>query len=77
MKNITLSLPDDLLEKSRAYAQKRGTTLNALVRLLLREKVERENQFMLAALFEEMDSLTLGPAKSWTREELYTRGKPG
>jgi hypothetical protein len=73
MKNITLSLPDDLLEKSRAYAQKRGTTLNALVRLLLREKVERENQFMLATLFEEMDALTLGPAKPWTREELYER----
>jgi hypothetical protein len=73
MKNITLSLPDDLLEKSRAYAQKRGTTLNALVRLLLREKVERENQFMLATLFEEMDTVTLGPAQSWTREELYER----
>lgn len=35
MANITLSIDDDLLNRSRAYAQARGTSLNALVRSLL------------------------------------------
>ena len=39
MPNITLSIPEDLLKNGRRYAQTRGTSLNALVRDLLSEKV--------------------------------------
>lgn len=39
MPNITLSIPEDLLKNGRQYAQARGTSLNALVRDLLSEKV--------------------------------------
>ena len=35
MANITLSIDDDLLNRSRSYALARGTSLNALVRNLL------------------------------------------
>jgi predicted nucleic acid-binding protein len=32
MKNVTLSLPEELLKKSREYAKKHGTSLNQLIR---------------------------------------------
>jgi len=35
MANITLSIDEDLLNRSRSYARARGTSLNALVRSLL------------------------------------------
>ncbi|MCC7507699.1 MAG: hypothetical protein IT259_20485 [Saprospiraceae bacterium] len=73
MKNITLSLPDDLLEKSRAYARRQHTTLNDLVRRLLRENVERENQDLISALFAEMDKIKITQSPSWKREDLYER----
>ncbi len=73
MKNITLSLPDDLLQKSRSYAKKHHTTLNDLVRKLLRENVERNNEDLLSALFAEMDRVEVKKSIQWTREELYER----
>jgi hypothetical protein len=39
MPNITLSIPEDLLKNGRKYAQRRGTSLNGLVRDLLAETV--------------------------------------
>lgn len=36
MKNITLALDEQTLAAGRAYAQRHGTTLNSLVRDLLR-----------------------------------------
>ena len=39
MKNVTLSIPNDLLEKSRKYAARHGTSLNELIRNLLRRNV--------------------------------------
>ncbi len=71
MKNVTLSLPDDLLQKSRAYAKKHHTTLNELIRKLLRENVERSTQDILAALYTEMDKVQVKETTRWTREELY------
>jgi metal-responsive CopG/Arc/MetJ family transcriptional regulator len=73
MKNITLSLPDDLLEKSREYAQRHRTTLNDLVRKLLREKVERNQEDPLTALFAEMDEIEIKEPIIWKRDELYER----
>lgn len=73
MKNITLSLPEDLLQKSRAYARRHHTTLNELVRSLLRDNVERESQDLIAAIFTEMDKIPTRQTAVWTREELYER----
>lgn len=73
MKNITLSLPEDLLQKSRAYARRHHTTLNELVRNLLRDNVERENNDLIAAIFAEMDKIPAHQSATWTREELYER----
>jgi len=39
MANITLSIDEELLSSGRRYAQARGTSLNSLVRELLRNTV--------------------------------------
>jgi plasmid stability protein len=39
MKKITLSIPDDLLRKSREYAKQHGYSLDEFIRILLRNAV--------------------------------------
>jgi hypothetical protein len=75
MKNITLAIDDDTLARSRDYAEKHGTTVNAIVRdhlnhlLLQEERIEEARR----GLLELMDNSTarLGPNYKWNREELY------
>lgn len=57
MPNITLSIPEDLLKNGRRYAQKRGTSLNALVRELLAEKV-REPKNSINLMIERLRQST-------------------
>jgi hypothetical protein len=74
MKNITLSLDDELLEAGREYAQRHHTTLNALVRELLVRTVLADRQGTVKEMFRLMDS---APGNSrgrrWKREDLYAR----
>lgn len=44
MKNVTLAIDEVLLEQARALAEKRGTTLNAMVRTLLANEVEQADR---------------------------------
>ena len=43
MKNVTLAIDEELLEKARGLAERRKTTLNAMVRSLLEHEVEQED----------------------------------
>jgi hypothetical protein len=74
MKNITLSLDDELLEAGREYAQRHQTTLNALVRELLVRTVLADRQTAVKEMFRLMDA---SPGNSrgrrWKREDLYDR----
>jgi hypothetical protein len=75
MKNITLAIDDDLLERSRAYAEKRGTTLNALVRselsqLIMQDQQQEEARQGLLALIES-STARMGPNFKFDREEMY------
>ena len=74
MKNITLSLDDEVLEAGRSYAQRHQTTLNALVRELLVKTVIADRQAAVQEMFRLMDAY---PGNSggqrWTRDELYAR----
>ncbi len=74
MKNITLSIPEDLIKQSREYASKHGTTLNALVRKLLKSTVQVGQQTKADKVLGEMKKLK-SPMKSinWSRNELYER----
>ncbi len=75
MPNITLAIDEELLEKSREYAAKKGTTLNALVRELLGDEIAQARRIEEArrGLLELIDNSTasLGPDYKWNREEIY------
>ncbi len=44
MKNITLSIEEDVLREARKIAAERGTTVNAMVRASLAELVRRKTR---------------------------------
>jgi hypothetical protein len=75
MKNITLAIEEELLEKARALASRRHTTLNAIVRSLLGHEVEQEDRIANAKLgfkrLMEESTLDMGPDYRWNRQEIY------
>ncbi|MBB3997508.1 hypothetical protein [Aureimonas pseudogalii] len=48
MKNVTLAIDETLLERARALAERRQTSLNALMRSLLAHEVEQEDRIAWA-----------------------------
>jgi hypothetical protein len=75
MKNVTLAMDETLLERSRALAERRRTTLNAMIRSLLEHEVEQEDRIAwakagLKRLMEE-SPLVLGSDFKWNRDEIY------
>lgn len=74
MPNVTISIDDKLLKKGRKYAEKRGTSLNALIRDLLKKKVDQNSEDWLQELFEFADKKSGNSrGKKWKREDLYER----
>lgn len=74
MANVTLSFDDNLLKRGRKYAQKRGKSLNGLLRELLSKEIEQKNSDWLEQLFILMDrSKANSKGRKWTREDLYER----
>ena len=74
MKNITLSLDDEVLEAGRSYAQRHQTTLNALVRELLVKTVIADRQAAIREMFRLMDAYPGNSrGRKWKREDLYAR----
>jgi hypothetical protein len=75
MPNITLAIDEELLGKARDYADRKGTTVNALVRELLGKTIDQDKRREEArrGLLELMDKSTsrLGPDYKWNREEIY------
>jgi plasmid stability protein len=77
-RNITFNLPADLIRQAKIYAAEHDTTINALVRELLREKLSSDKRARTAAkrLLELAQSGTLQSTVnpgSIRREELYER----
>ena len=75
MKNVTLAIEDDLLGKARSLAQRRKTSLNAIIRSLLAHEVEQENRIAWARdgmrELMEQSTLDMGSDYRWNRQELY------
>jgi hypothetical protein len=77
-RNITLSLPVDLIKKAKVYAAKRDTTVNQLVRDLLADAVKREKRAKEAA-DRVLELARQGPyfdadlLKTFSRDELHER----
>ena len=75
--NITLSAEKQLIERSRAYAKKHNTTLNNLVRELLRRLVSEQDNKKNAAEFEFLAKNKAGKSDNgyrFDRQEIYQRG---
>jgi hypothetical protein len=77
MKNVTLAIEEKLLEQARALAEKRKTSLNAVIRSLLAAEVEQEDRIAWAKegmrrLIEEKQKRGEGgPPFTWNRDENY------
>ena len=74
MSNVTLSIDETLLKKSRDFAKATGTTLNAIIRNSLKRKVQSDQSLWLKEFFDlaEKYNPTSG-GKVWKREDLYER----
>jgi hypothetical protein len=76
-RNITLSLPVELIRAGRIFAAEHDTTLNALLREMLAERLQREGK-MKEAVATLLDLAKNGPLsdvdpRSFRREDLYER----
>ena len=76
MKNITLSVDENVLAAVRRYAVERNTTVNALVREYLTGLAAHEDRAKRArARLRQLSAQSQGRLgrKTWTREELHDR----
>jgi plasmid stability protein len=76
-RNITFSLPSELVRQAKVYAAQHDTTVNALIRDLLQEKISREERIRSAA-DRLLDLASRGPyftvdPRSVSRDELHER----
>jgi hypothetical protein len=72
MKNITLSIDEDILKVGREYARRHDMSFNVLVRKLIQQTVEANSEKWLEDTFLLMDKVNLSSGnQTWTREELY------
>jgi len=76
MKNITLSVDDDVLAAVRRSAAERNSSVNALVREYLTNLAAHEDRARRArAQLQELSRQSKGRLgrKAWTRDELHDR----
>lgn len=75
MKNVTLAMDEKLIEESREYAQKHHTTLNGLIRGLLRREVVARRRESWVDEFLELARKSGGNSRGWkwNRDEIYDR----
>jgi hypothetical protein len=73
MRNITLSIDDDMLNAAREYARKQHTSVNALVRHLLASALQRDSGNSWADQFLQLAAEARGNSggKRWRREDIY------
>ncbi len=75
MKNVTLAIDETLLEQARSLAEKRKTSLNAMIRSLLAAEVEQEDRIAWAKAgmkrLMEQSTGRLPEDYKWNRDEIY------
>ncbi len=72
MKNITLSIDEDVLQAGRDYARAHNMSFNVLVRKLIEQTVVPQKDTWLADTFALMDKADASSnGATWTRDELY------
>ncbi|MDQ2842098.1 MAG: DUF6364 family protein [Acidobacteriota bacterium] len=76
MRNITLSVEDEVLAAVRRYAVERNSSVNALVREYLANIAEHQDRAGRArARLRQLSKKSQGQLgkKAWTREDLHDR----
>jgi len=77
VKNITLAIDDDILDRARLVAAQKQTTVNAMVREFLAEVGKREDKVAEARrqLLHLMDTSEgrMAPGWSFDRDEAHER----
>jgi len=72
MKNITVSLDEQLIKTGRAYAQQHHTSLNNLIRESLEKKVVNTSSLWIDECLSLIDKCSRPrTVKKWRREDLY------
>jgi len=72
MRNITLSIEDDVLQAGREYARIHNMSFNVLVRRLIEQTVVSRKDKWLDDTFSLMDKLNVSSGNQrWKREDLY------
>jgi hypothetical protein len=72
LRNITLSIEDDILRAGREYARIHNMSFNVLVRKLIEQTVVPRTDQWLEDTFTLMDKLNVSSAnKKWSRDELF------
>lgn len=76
MKNITLAVDEDVLNRVRVVAAARRTSVNAMVREYLSEIADRDDRAAQARAnlraLSERSTARIG-TQTWTRESLHER----
>lgn len=76
MKNITLSVEDEVLTTVRRYAAERNSSVNALVREYLGNVAQHEDRARRArSRLQELSQQSQGQLgdKTWRRDDLHER----
>jgi hypothetical protein len=76
MRNITLSVEDEVLAAVRRYAAERDSSINALVREYLTNLAQHQDRARHArARLRQLSKKSQGQLgkKAWTREDLHER----
>jgi plasmid stability protein len=77
MANITIALDDDLLRRARARAAERGTSVNAVIREMLRQYAGPSDAAdvleMMFGIADEAGSSLGEQGITWTRDDLHDR----
>lgn len=71
MRNVTLTMDDELIERGREYAQRHGMSFNALIRDLLKRRIMQETDWV-GQSFRAMDAAGgHSGGQPFSRDELY------
>lgn len=73
--NVTLSLPEELVEEARKVARAHGLSLNGLLRSELERVTGKSDHEALLAELKRLWAIGGGRSRGrkWTREEIYDR----
>lgn len=72
MKNITLSMDEELLRAGREYARSHNISFNLFVRKLIQQAVAQKEGNWLDKTFALMDEADAASGdRTWSREDLY------